>query len=93
MTSYFYDNITFQISANIYWGFQLKIRKSLVKELIKETNDKLIKYIKDDMKYFFKNNNLLELSEGIDNLKLHFHCNVNEILDSNNIIYVCDHCH
>jgi len=81
------NHITFQISANIYWGFQVKIKKTIVTE---KSNDELIKYIKDDMKNFFKNNNLLELSEGIDKLKLHFHQDISEI--NGGIIYVCDHC-
>ena len=93
MSSCFYDYILFQISANIYWGFQIKLKRYLVKELISNSNDKLIKYIKNEMKSFFKNNNLLELNEGIDNLQLHFHYNMDEILESKEIIYVCDHCH
>ena len=84
------DSVIFQISASVYWGFQVKIKKSKVKELADKSTDDLIKYIKNDMKTFFKNHNLLELSEGIDKLRLHFHediCVLNK-----DIIYVCDHC-
>lgn len=41
------------------------------------------------MKLFFKNHNLLVLSDGIDLLNLHFHDDLNIKSD---IYYLCDHC-
>jgi hypothetical protein len=74
-----------QISAKIYWGFQVNISKDLLSSML---IDDIIIYVKNEMKIFFKTHNLLELQEGVDNLNLHIH-NFN-IKDP--VIYLCDHC-
>ena len=74
-----------QISAKIYWGFQVNISKDLLSSML---IDDIIIYVKNEMKNFFKTHNLLELQEGVDNLNLHIH-NFN-IKDP--VIYLCDHC-
>jgi hypothetical protein len=74
-----------QISAKIYWGFQVDISKEDISFL---TIDEIILHVKNQMKSFFKTHNLLELQEGVDNLNLHIH-NFN-IKDP--VIYLCDHC-
>jgi hypothetical protein len=81
--------ITFQISAKLYSGFQCKINKNICNLM---SYDDIIKYIKIDMKSFFKNpHDLYILREGVDELNLHFHDPLP--FSSDNIIYVCDHCH
>ena len=74
-----------QISAKIYWGFQVNISKDLLSSM---RIDEIISYVKNQMKNFFKTHNLLELQEGIDNLNLHIHNFNNE----DQVIYLCDHC-
>lgn len=74
-----------QISAKIYWGFQVNISKDLLRTM---KVDDIIIHVKNKMKSFFKTHNLLELQEGVDNLNLHIH-NFN-IKDP--VIYLCDHC-
>lgn len=83
------DNfITFQISAELYSGFQYKIPKEIVKKM---TNKEIIDEVKIYMKNFFgKPHDLYMLKQGVDKLKLHIH---DQIEDSNNIVYLCDHCH
>ena len=81
--------ITFQISAKLYSGFQSKIEKNICDKM---TLDEIKKYIKTDMKSFFKKpHDLFILSEGVDDLKLHFHDSFPFSIEK--IIYVCDHCH
>lgn len=74
-----------QISAKIYWGFQVNISKDLLSSM---KVDDIIIHVKNKMKIFFKTHNLLELQEGVDNLNLHIH-NF-DIKDP--VIYLCDHC-
>ena len=74
-----------QISAKIYWGFQVNISKDLLRSM---KVDDIIIHVKNKMKNFFKTHNLLELQEGVDNLNLHIH-NF-DIKDP--VIYLCDHC-
>jgi len=81
------NNITIQISAKTYWGFKHFIDKNKINFM---THDEIIEETKDKMKKFFKDNNLLELKEGIDKLNLHIHDNIND--SNNNIIYLCDKC-
>ncbi len=74
-----------QISAKIYWGFNVEISKDILKSM---KIDNIILYIKTQMKTFFKTYNLLELAEGVDKLNLHIHnYNINDP-----VIYLCDHC-
>ena len=55
------------------------------------THEEIINQIKINMKKFFSNpHDLYILKDGVDKLKLHIH---DEIKDTNNIIYLCDHCH
>ena len=82
------DFITFQISAKLYAGFQHKIPFIIAKTM---THEEIINQIKINMKKFFSNpHDLYILKDGVDKLKLHIH---DEIKDTNNIIYLCDHCH
>ena len=43
------------------------------------------------MEIFFKSNNLLDLSDGVKELKLHIHdkINIDEFHNENKILYVC----
>jgi hypothetical protein len=83
------DNfITFQVSAELYCGFQYKIPFDIVKKM---SNEEIIKEIKIHMKNFFsKPHDLYILKNGIDKLNLHIH---DKIEEGSNIIYLCDHCH
>jgi len=78
--------ITLQISAKIYWGFNIKIERNLLNEM---THKQVIDYMKIQMKDFFQYHNLLELKEGIDELNLHIHGNFD--FNNVNILYLCDH--
>lgn len=83
-----YDFITFEVSAELYGGFQYKIPFIIAKTM---THEEIINEVKINMKNFFsKPHDLYLLKEGVNKLKLHIH---DKIEDSNNIIYLCDHCH
>jgi len=78
------DLVTIQISSKIYWGFNIKIKRKLLKKM---TCEEIINYTKIQMKDFFNIHNLLELKEGVDVLNLHIHEDLNDL----NVIYLCDH--
>ena len=81
--------ITFQISAETYSGFQYKIPYNICKNM---TNEDIIKEIKINMKHFFTYpHDFYLLRNGIDDLQLHIHDD--RPFNSNDIVYVCNHCH
>ncbi len=80
--------ISIQISANTYWGYTYKIEKDL---LILLSEEEIIKLVKDSMEEFFGKYNLLNLKEGIKDLKLHFHEDIKNVKPGT--IYLCDHKH
>ena len=73
-----------QISAKLYWGFNIEIPNN---KLITMTKDEIVDEIKSFMKTFFELYNLEELKNGIDLLNLHIHDDI--IIGQT--IYVCDH--
>jgi len=73
-----------QVSANIYWGFNIEIPNNKL-ELMSETD--IVEEIKNRMRAFFKKHNLEELREGISKLNLHIH----DPIEIGRTIYVCDH--
>lgn len=73
-----------QISAKIYWGFNIEISND---RLITMTKPEIIDEIKSFMKTFFEIYNLEELKNGIGLLNLHIH----EDIIIGQTIYVCDH--
>jgi hypothetical protein len=77
-------SITVQVSAQYYWGFRSSIN---IDEIIKMSNDDIINYVKNEMEIFFRSNNLLILSEGVKDLKLHIHNKIDYNTDT--ILYVC----
>jgi len=74
-----------QISAKIYWGFNIEIPNN---RILLMSNEEIVEEIKNCMLSFFKIYNLEELREGVKNLSLHIHDRPQSIGD---IIYVCDH--
>lgn len=84
------DFVTFQISDKIYWGFRHYILRERLLDMSDQVRKTVIKEIKAHMKIFFADNNLLQLSDGVDKLNLCFHEN---ILPQTRIIYICTHCH
>jgi hypothetical protein len=73
-----------QVSAKIYWGFNIKISNNKL-PLMSEIE--IVEEIKDSMRKFFKKYNLEELKEGVNELNLHIHVPI--VLGKT--IYVCDH--
>jgi len=73
-----------QISAKLYWGFNIEIPNN---RLITMTKNEIVDEIKSFMKTFFELYNLEELKNGIDLLNLHIHDDI--IIGQT--IYVCDH--
>ena len=73
-----------QISAKIYWGFNIKISNN---KIIIMSEQEIIEEIKNSMKIFFKIHGLEELKQGIEKLNLHIH----DRPALGQIIYVCDH--
>ena len=86
---------TFQISAELYWGFQVHLDESELEAL---DFDMLYKIIKHRLKKFLKAGNLVDLHDRVDDMKLHIHsaCSSLEELiaqwQEEEIIYVCSHC-
>ena len=80
------DFITFQISSDIFGGYQYKIPKMNIKMM---TNDEIIAEVKISMRNFFESHNLLQLKDRIDKLQLHIHSDNSE----ENIVYICNHDH
>ena len=79
------DNYTkVQISAKIYWGFNIEIPNV---RIVTMSDKDIIDEIETFMKTFFNIYNLEELRSGIDNLNLHIH----DRPPLGQTIYVCDH--
>lgn len=82
----------FQISSQIFWGFQLVIDVESVNNI-----DDVISIIKDDLKAFLTSGNLLELRGQVDMMRLHVHHPFNTwehilaMTCDTDIIYLCDH--
>ena len=74
-----------QISAKIYWGFNIEIQNN---RIVLMSNEEIVDEIKNFMLSFFKIYNLEELRDGVKNLSLHIHDRPQSIGDT---IYVCDH--
>ena len=84
------ENITIQVSARIYNGYQYSCPREWIHTEYAET---LIGMIKVSMKNFFRKNNLFELAEGVDKLNLHLHL---EGITRENVpvvIFACDSKH
>jgi len=78
------DYTKIQVSAKTYWGFSIYIPN---KKLSLMNENEIVEEIKNKMITFFKNHNLEELKEGVNNLNLHIH----EPISFGQTIYVCDH--
>jgi len=74
-----------QISAKIYWGFNIEIPTD---RIILMSDEEIVNEIKDFMLSFFKIYGLEELREGVNTLSLHIHDRPQSPAD---IIYVCNH--
>lgn len=86
--------VLFQISHHTFWGFQYKMHRSELENL---TEEDIIKKVsqrgKEKMKSFFKENNLIRLSEMVDEIRLGMHYNnVREEINTADVVYVCGHC-
>ena len=81
-------SITIQVSAKYYWGFRCNLSINQIKKMSEE---QIVNYVKKEMEIFFKSNNLLDLSDGVKELKLHIHdkINIDEFHNENKILYVC----
>ena len=77
-----------QVSAKYYWGFRCNLSINQIKKMSEE---QIVNYVKKEMEIFFKSNNLLDLSDGVKELKLHIHdkINIDEFHNENKILYVC----
>ena len=73
-----------QISAKIYWGFNIEIPNG---RIITMSEKDIVDEIETFMKTFFKIHGLDELREGVDKLNLHIH----DRPPLGETIYVCDH--
>ena len=80
----FNNYTTVQISAKIYWGFNIEIPNF---KIVTMSDKDIIDEIENFMKTFFKIHGLDELTEGIDKLNLHIH----DRPPLGQTIYVCDH--
>jgi hypothetical protein len=74
-----------QISAKIYWGFNIEILNDKVNIM---SDKDIINEIKSIMKTFFLLYGMEELKEGVDKLNLHIHDRPTLLGQT---IYVCDH--
>ena len=92
------SDITFQISAKIYWGYKINIPREEL-EIIPtkfEREQYVINILKTSMESFFYFHNLQELAEGVKKLHLCIH-DISDMLNyefeknKEPIIYVCSH--
>ena len=74
-----------QISAKIYWGFNIEILNNTLKTM---SDQDIVNEIKSSMKTFFLFYGMEELKEGVNKLNLHIH---NRPISLGETIYVCDH--
>jgi len=79
-----------QISHEYFWGFNVTVSLNNFKSF-----EELSKFIIIELKNFLKKNNLLNLLDKTENLKLHNHMynSYDELYKTNDkIIYLCGHC-
>lgn len=76
-------SITIQVSAPYYWGFRCLLDINEIKQM---SDEEITNYVKKEMEIFFKSNNLLDLYDGVKQLKLHIH---DKNIYENNILYIC----
>jgi hypothetical protein len=81
------EPVIIQVSSKTYWGFRHEIPWEKIKRM---TCDEVIEELKQNMKTVFQRHNLLVLSEGVDELKLHL-CTFPSAPGSTS--YACDHPH
>lgn len=74
---------TYQISSEIFWGWQLTI------DDYDYSIEEIIVIIKANLIEYLQAGNLLNLIEKVNAMNLHCH---SDIPDKHNIIYLCDHC-
>jgi hypothetical protein len=82
---------TFIISSELFWGWKSSLNTSKY-----NTHEKIIKKVKDDLKEFLNSRNLLELVKKVDEMTLHIHNEMHDIIHEDNPLgpfYLCDHCH
>ena len=92
------SDITFQISAKIYWGYKINITREELEVIPTkfEREQYVINMLKTSMESFFYFHNLQELAEGVKKLHLCIH-DISDILNyefeenKEPIIYVCAH--
>jgi hypothetical protein len=80
--------VKIQVSAPVYWGYSFEIEASRLQHM---TRDDIINELKQHMHAFFRENNLLELAEGVPRLDLHIHGDIRQVAGNGNTIYVCAH--
>ena len=81
---------TIQISDEYFWGFKEEVDINNFSSF-----DELAIYMKKELIGFMRSNNLLNLAEKAESLKLHNHkfLDYMDIYDTNdNIIYLCGGC-
>lgn len=83
----------FQVSSDVFWGYRVQLNPINFNDL-----PSIIAYIKNDMKTFFLSRNLQCLAEMVDKAKFHIHHphdnykSIIELTNTDETIYVCDHC-
>ena len=68
------SNTTLQLSVKLFRGYKVNIPTFRAKFL---TEKQLILKVKNEMKYLFIKNNLLELSEKVENMNMYFDKEIN----------------
>lgn len=81
------QTIRVQVSAPVYWGYSMDFE---VEHLNQLTPEQVIQEVKRCMASFFRQNNLLELAEGVQRLELHVHQSIRGLAPGSTI-YVCSH--
>lgn len=83
---------TFQISDDTFWGYRIVVDMLYIDSL-----NTVIDLVKNDMKNYFLQRNMLQLVDKVEKLKLHCHSHPNAYLIKNlletttekDIIYLC----
>ena len=80
---------TVEISCELFQGYQIRIDLDYI-----NNNDDIVKKIVDELRFFLKECNLINLLERMGEKKFHIHKEFGEILLSQpgEIIWVCSHC-
>lgn len=88
------DSVLFQISHDIYWGFQFRIPSMEFDNLTEgEIIERVITTAKAKMTEFFNTHNLLQLRDKVNSLELGMHYNnLRQVINSGNTVFVCGHC-